>query len=98
MAATYSVSTVSLPVTRYRGGIILSSRTSQPSQIRKYIQVALAHPDHTELLPFSDIGDAKVILDEIWNVSTRLHVGLSSSFPHVPPSDIALASITRHIS
>lgn len=47
--------------------------TSQPSEIRKYIQVALAHPDHTELLPFSADGDAKIILDEIWNVSARLY-------------------------
>lgn len=38
----------------------------------EYIQVALAHPDHTELLPFSGDGDAKVILDEIWNVRVEL--------------------------
>lgn len=47
---------------------------SQPAEIRQYINAALAHPDHTQVLPFAPGGDAQVILDEIWNVSAKFHV------------------------
>lgn len=76
MATAYPVSTVSLFVLGGQGTIAQRPWTSQPSEIRHYIQAALAHPDHTELLPFSEKGDAKVILDEIWAVSPELRTGV----------------------
>lgn len=46
----------------------------QPSEIRQYINAALADPSHTEVPDFAPGGDAQVILDEIWKVSANFHM------------------------
>lgn len=83
MATACPVSTVSFPVMRTRGTIAQRSRMIQPSKIREYIKVALAHTDHTELLPLPSSSDAQIILDEMWKVSTRFHVEHFILFTHV---------------